>query len=69
MPSTVTPWNVNYYHSDTLTTDTDGGNLVMLCHHCAAAFAGELDGYAQDGDPECSCEQCDAGQDTEGLDD
>ena len=49
--------NVNFYYSDALTSDPEGCTVV-LCEACAKQHEAELDGYAQDGDGNDTCELC-----------
>lgn len=55
---------VNYYYSDELTSDTEG-NLVQLCYGCAAANPDNIE-WAQRGDEDSECEECDATNNPEG---
>ncbi len=48
---------VNFYYSDALTNDPEGC-LVVLCERCAKQHEADIDGYAQDGDGNDTCELC-----------
>ncbi|HEU5088136.1 MAG TPA: hypothetical protein VFT99_11850 [Roseiflexaceae bacterium] len=48
---------VDWFYSDALTNDPEGC-LVVLCEACANQHEAEIDGYAQDGDGNDTCELC-----------